>query len=293
MRYRNAQMTSTSTPSDRAAKPQVGCHLIVFRGKQDEDLDAVLRDVQAAGYDGIEGRNLAGGDHAKVRAKLSEYGLRQGSMSTSYAMLEEIDKSIEYAAGVGATFIMVSGVGDHQTEGLRAFEKSAERFNDVGRKCKAAGIQFCYHNHSWEFQTYSRSSGEAVDYGTSGAVNGLERLLELTDKELVKGCFDVYWIQHGGENPASFLEKYKDRVGYPHFKDLKYLGKEPRARGRLAREDATFVPLGRGEVDFKAIWKVLEPLNLPWVVYEQDRSEEPPGEAAKISRSHLKTAVGI
>jgi sugar phosphate isomerase/epimerase len=288
-------MTSTSpgaqpSPSRR---PQVGCHLIVFRGKQDEDLDAVLRDVQAAGYDGVEARVLAGGDPAQAKAKLSEYGLRQGSMSTSYAMLDELDQTLDYATGVGAMFVMVSGVGDHQKEGLRAYEKSAERFNDAGRKCKAAGIQFCYHNHSWEFQPYSRSTGEAVEYGTAGSVTGLERLLELTDKDLVKGCFDVYWIQHGGENPASFLERYKDRVGYPHFKDMKYLGAEPRRKGRLNREEATFVELGKGEVDLEAVWQVLKPLNLPWVVYEQDRSELPAGEAAKISRQHLKSALGI
>ena len=286
MRYRNACMTSKSAP-------QVGCHLIVFRGKQDEDLDSVLKDVKAAGFDGVEGRLLAGGDSAAARAKLSEYGLRQGSISTSYAMLEELDKTLEYANGVGAKFVMVSGVGDHQTEGLRAYEKSAERFNEVGRKCKAAGVQFCYHNHSWEFQTYSRSNGEAVEHGTAGSVNGLERLLELTDPELVKGCFDVYWIQHGGEDPSAFLKKYSNRVGYPHFKDMKYLGAEPRRKGRLNREEATFVELGRGEVDLKAIWQVLAPLNLPWVVYEQDRSELAPGEAAKISRDHLKTVVGI
>ena len=289
MRYRNACMTSTPTRS----APQVGCHLIVFRGKQDEDLDAVLRDVQAAGWDGVEGRLLAGGDGKAARAKLDSYGLRQGSISTSYAMLDELDKTLEYAGAVGAMFVMVSGVGDHQTEGLRAYEQSAERFNEVGRKCKAAGVQFCYHNHSWEFQAYSRSSGQAVDYGTAGSVTGLERLLEVTDPELVKGCFDVYWIQHGGENPANFLKKYANRVGYPHFKDMKYLGQEPRRKGRLNREEATFVELGRGEVDLKAIWLVLQPLNLPWVVYEQDRSELAAAEAAQVSRQHLKSALGI
>ena len=277
-----------------AQTPQVGCHLIVFRGKQDEDLDSVLRDVQAAGFDGVEARLLAGGDVKQAKAKLEEYGLRQGSMSTGYAMLDELDASLEYATGVGAKFIMVSGVGDHQNEGLGAFEKSAERFNEVGRRCKDAGIQFCYHNHSWEFARYVPGKPtEEVPHGTPGSVTGLERLLELTEPELVKGCFDVYWIQHGGENPVAFLEKYKDRVGYPHFKDMTYLGQEPRKKGRLSREDATFVELGKGEVDLKAIWKVLEPLNLPWVVYEQDRSELPAGEAAMVSRRHLKEAVGI
>ena len=52
------------------------------------------------------------------------------------------------------------------------------------------------------------------------------------------------------------------------------------------------MPLGTGEVDYRAIWKVLEPLNLPWVVYEQDCSEKPPGEAAKISRQHLPASEG-
>src|SRR6266540_7249243 len=100
-------MTSqTSGAQSVPARPQVGCHLIVFRGKQDEDVDSVLRDVQAAGYDGVEARMLESGNASRARAKLAEYGLRQGSMSTSFAMLEELDKTLEYAAGVGAKFVM-------------------------------------------------------------------------------------------------------------------------------------------------------------------------------------------
>jgi sugar phosphate isomerase/epimerase len=277
-----------------AQTPQVGCHLIVYRGRQDEDVDGVLGEVKAAGYDGVEARVLAGGDPARARAKLDEYGLRQGSMSTSYAMLDALDETLAYATGVGAGFVMVSGVGDHQTEGLRAYERAAERFNAVGRRCKDAGVQFCYHNHSWEFARYLPADpAQEVPYGTPGSVSGLERLLELTDPELVKGCFDVYWIRHGGEDPAAFLERYRDRVGYPHFKDLRYLGEEPRPSGRLAREAATFVELGRGEIDLPAIWRVLAPLHLSWVVYEQDRSDLAAGEAAAISRRHLKEALGI
>jgi sugar phosphate isomerase/epimerase len=265
----------------------------VFRGREREDLDGVLREVQQAEYDGVETRLLFDGDGDQAKRKLAEYGLIQGSISTGYAMLPEIERTIEYAKAVGAWFIMVSGVGDHQTEGLRAYEKSAGLFNQVGQKCKDAELQFCYHNHSWEFQEYDPASGKEVPAGTPGAETGIERLYELTDPALVKGCVDVYWVQHGGRNPAQFLARYQNRIGYPHFKDLRYLGQEPRRKGRLEREEATFVPLGTGEVDLKAIWKVLEPLDLPWVVYEQDRSEEPPGEAAAISRRHLKEALGI
>ena len=275
------------------AKPNVGCHLIVFRGRDREDLDGVLRDVQAAGYDGIEGRIFFDGDGARTRAKLAEYGLVQWSLSSAYASLGEIDRSIAYVNALGGKFIMVSGVGDHQTEGLRAYEKAADLFNEVGRKCRAAGLRFCYHNHSWEFQTYDRRSGQEVPYGTEESVTGLERLYELTDPQLVKACVDVYWVQHGGRDPAEFLATYADRIGYPHLKDMRYLGPEPRRRGRLQREEAEFVELGRGEVNFPAIWRVLEPLDLPWVVYEQDRSSLPPGEAAALSRRFLRETLAI
>jgi sugar phosphate isomerase/epimerase len=200
---------------------------------------------------------------------------------------------IEYMSALGGKFIMVSGVGDHQTEGLRAYEQAAGLFNEAGRKCRDGGLQFCYHNHSWEFAEYDRASGNEVPAGTPGAVTGLERLYELTDPQLVKGCVDVYWVQHGGRDPAEFLARYRDRIGYPHLKDMRYLGAEPRRQGRLEREEATFVELGRGEVDFPAIWRVLEPLDLPWAVYEQDRSDLPPGEAAAISRRYLKEALGL
>lgn len=274
--------------------PKVACHLIVFRGRDREDLDGVLREVQGAGYDGIEGRVYFEGDGAAMKAKLAEYGLVQWSLSTGFAALGEIEQSIAYVQGLGGRYIMISGVGDYQTEGLRAYERAAERFNEAGRRCRAAGIQFCYHNHSWEFARYSRSTGSEIPAEQlDGSITGLERLYELTDPQLVKGCIDVYWVQHGGQNPAEFLTRYRDRIGYPHMKDLRFLGQEPRRRGRLERDEATFVELGAGEVDFPAIWRVLEPLDLPWVVYEQDRSELPPGESATISRQYLRKALGI
>lgn len=275
------------------AGPKVGCHLIIYKTQPDEDLEGVLREVRENGYDGIERGKLLDGNAAELKRRLDEFGLVQWSLSTGWAQLDQMGAHTEYVKTLGGKFIMVSGVGDHQNEGLRAYEKAADRFNEAGRQCQTSGIQFCYHNHSWEFETYDRQSGQVVPFGTASSVNGLERLLELTDPSLVKFNFDVYWIQHGGANPASFLEKYIDRVGYPHFKDMKYLGQEPRKQGRLDREEAVFVPLGTGEVDFKAIWKVLEPLQLPWVVYEQDRPVVSPGEDAGVSRRYLKDALGI
>ena len=205
------------------AKPKVGCHLIVYRKREEEDLEGVLREVKENGYDGIERGKLLDGDAAEVKRRLDAHGLVQWSLSTPFAMLEQLDHSIEYISTLGGQYIMVSGVGDYQNDGLRAYERTAERFNEVGKRCQAAGIQFCYHNHSWEFTPYARSTGKEVPYGTPDSVNGLERLFELTDPALVKSNVDVYWVQHGGDDPAAFIRRHKDRIGYPHFKDMKYL----------------------------------------------------------------------
>ena len=281
-------------PGTPQAHPQVGCQLIVFGQRAEEDLRGVLADVREAGFDGIEAHILQEGNAAAVRTALAKFGLVQWSLSLGYHQcVEGGDQMIDYAQGVGSKFIMVSGAGDHETEGLRAYEGVVDLFNRLGARCRAAGITFCYHNHSWEFQEYD-------------GVTGLERLYALTDPDLVKACIDVFWIRHSGRDPVQFLRQYRDRIGYVHLKDLRYVGPEPRRPGILAggldlgperyatlMTEAEFAELGAGEVDFPGIWEVLRPLNLPWIVYEQDRTTLPPAEAAAVSRRYLQDTLGF
>ena len=275
-------------------KPKIGCQLIVFAQREEEDLRGVLAAVREAGFDGVETHILQEGNAAAVRTALDEFGLVQWSLAIGYHQcVDGINQVIDYAKGLGSKFIMVSGVGDHQTRSLRAYETAADLFNRLGARCRTAGVTFCYHNHSWEFQEYD-------------GVTGLERLYELTDPDLVKACVDVFWVQHSGRDPVQFLQQYHDRIGYVHLKDLRYVGPEPRRKGILAggldlgprryatiMTEAEFRELGTGEVNFPGIWEVLRPLNSPWVVYEQDRATLPPAEAAAISRRYLQNTLGI
>ena len=113
-----------ATPPDTPqAQPQVGCQLIVFGQRGEEDLRGVLADVRAAGFDGIEAHVLQAGNAAAVRTALAEFGLVQWSLSLGYHQcVDGGDWMIDYAQGVGSKFIMVSGAGDHEAEGLRAYE---------------------------------------------------------------------------------------------------------------------------------------------------------------------------
>ena len=141
-------------------------------------------------------------------------------------------------------------------------------------------LTFCYHTHSWEFNDYQGSTG-------------IERLIAGTNPADVKLCVDTFWVQHAGRDPIRFIRRHLERVAFLHLKDLKYIGPEPRRAGVLNLEDVEFVELGRGEVDFPGVWRLVEPLRQSWVVYEQDRTTLSPVEASAISRRYLRDRLGI
>lgn len=103
----------------------------------------------------------------------------------------------------------------------------------------------------------------------------LERLMELTDPELVGLCFDTGHYAFGGGDPVDGLRKYHHRIRHVHFKDY-----EPRvgARSRLEGWDyfesvrrGVFCELGRGSVNFATVLSELNDLDYRgWIVVEQD-----------------------
>ncbi|MDP6452682.1 MAG: sugar phosphate isomerase/epimerase [SAR202 cluster bacterium] len=271
------------------AKPKIGIQLNpAFGQRTTEDLPGVLDDVKRAGFDGVEAGLLCDGDVAQAKRVLGDRGLVQWSLHTSFGPSYSIDEEIDFLNALGGKFIVVSGVGIQGSEGLRPYEEAAESLNRAGEACKAAGLIFCHHNHGWEFEEFDGKSG-------------IERLYELTDPAVVKLCVDVFWALYGGRDPVAFLQEHLARTAFVHLKDLRYIGPEPRRRGVLhplvprvpLNGEAEYVELGRGEVDLPAIWRLLEPLNQLWVIYEQDEASIPMSEAATISRKYLRDRLGI
>ncbi|MCZ7648652.1 MAG: sugar phosphate isomerase/epimerase [Planctomycetota bacterium] len=203
-------------------------------------------------------------DPAKVREVLAETGLRVAGTHISYFKLDEFPAFVRFCSDFGAKLLMVSCTGD-RAEGAASYRKASKVLNEYGRRARDAGLTLCYHNHSWEFK-------EVFD-----GVSGMRILLEETDPQHVKCCFDTYWVADGGEDVVAYLTKHRERIGMLHLKD---------------RKGGTFTEVGAGELDWPGIFKAIEPLNLPWVVTEKDRTEIPAAESAKLSRAYLKS-IGI
>jgi sugar phosphate isomerase/epimerase len=254
---------------------RAGIQVIIYGQRNREDIEGVLREVADIGFAGAETGNLfrQQGEETGIRRVFADTGLALCGCHAGFAEFqdgEKLQENIAFLQALGGSYLMCSGVGD-RSRGLTAYREASRLFNEVGRQCRDAGIDFCYHNHAWEFED------------REGDTCGMDVLSAETDPGLVKFCLDVYWIYHGGADPVRFINDHKERAVYFHFKDG--------IRGEDGK--AQFRELGRGVVDLKAAYEAAAALNPDWIVYEQDRTDGNPTESVRESREYMRRALGL
>ena len=122
----------------------------------------------------------------------------------------------------------------------------------------------------------------------------VEKLLSLTDPNLVGLCFDTGHYTFGGGDAVEGVRKHANRVWHFHFKDH-----DPKVAARV-RENGwdyfesvrhgIFCELGKGNVDFPTVLKELEQAKYAgWGVVEQDvlPGMGSPKESAARNRAYL------
>jgi sugar phosphate isomerase/epimerase len=252
------------------AQTRVGVQLIVYGRRAGADLPGVLTEVAAADYAGFEGglpRSEAEVERLRTAAKKAGIAYIGGHGGLGDLKdLTALRKRIGYVKALGGRFVISSG--DSSLNTLDGYLDAAKTMNQAGRVCQEEGVTLCYHNHHWEF----RKIGGKV---------AMHAMIAATDPELVKLCPDIYWVHVGGEKPAEFSERYRDRCIYFHFKD-----------GTGGDGDADFRELGKGKVDIPAALKAALACKPEWIVVEQDTSQIGPTESCRISREYLK-GLGI
>ena len=103
----------------------------------------------------------------------------------------------------------------------------------------------------------------------------LERLLDEVDERNLKICFDTGHHSYAGFDPVAFMKRHMNRISYMHFKDIDPVVKAEAIERRTGFYDACgqgiFCNLGKGDVDFPAVRKVLLETGYEgWCTVEQD-----------------------
>ena len=184
----------------------IGLQLYTVRDAMQQDPQGTLAKVAQIGYNSVEGATYTGtekfyGMDPKTFADVlkqnnlimpsSHYRLGQektNGADTQGTMLHDWDKAVDDAAAAGVKYMVCAYLSEEERGGIDHYKQLAEQFNKAGERCKKANIQFCYHNHDFEFKEQNGQLPYHV-------------LLENTDKDLVKMELDLYWVTKAGHDP--------------------------------------------------------------------------------------------
>ncbi len=242
---------------------KIGLQLYTVRNEMAKDFEGSLKRVAELGYNEVEFAgyyNLAPKD---VRAILDRYKLAAPAAHVPLKDVEaNLDKTIEAAQVIGHKFLICPYLEDKDRRSLDDYKRHAATFNKAGEACKKTGIQFGYHNHDFEFQSF-------------GGEMAYDQLLSDTDPKLVTMELDLYWIVKANQDPLVYMAKYPGRFTLFHVKEMDKTDK----RG--------ITEVGRGVIDFKTIFAKSKGAIRHYFV-EQDTSPGSPFDSVKVSIDYLK-----
>ena len=198
------------------------------------DLPRLLGALQHIGFTQVELHSMVY-DHpaATLRRMIEDAGLHAPA---GHFALAGIEKNIEFARELGLAY-MVAMLPRPRPESLHQYRTIAARLNEAGASVRSRGMEFALLFHNHELMPQQGSSGFA-------------ELMKHTDAALVHLEVDLYWIVQAGLDPASFLERYKERVKLLHLKDR--LAGFPTSYTTDAGSDHS-IELGKGTIPWPAL----------------------------------------
>lgn len=225
----------------KTLKETPGMVSFTYRKSFAKDVALTLDTIKRLGIINMEFSNLFGRSAEDIRRMLDERGMKCTSFGVSYADLtEKTNEVARNAKTLGASFVRVAWIPHDGPFTIEIVKKAVEDFNKAGMLLKEQyGLEFCYHNHGYEFQPYEQ--GTFFDY-----------IVKHTDPEFVSFELDILWAFHPGADPAALLKKYGPRFKLMHVKDLKK-GVKGDFSGSTSPEND--VAVGTGQLNIPAIMK--------------------------------------
>lgn len=263
----------------------LGLQLYSVRDQLQKDYLGTLRQIAALGYKEVEAAGFYGHSPEDVNAAMRSAGLSLVSAHYSFNDLaKSFDETVTFGKALGLRYIICSfpGIKDparlknssfrSQVESFTMddYHWNADRFNEWGRKVKAAGMQFGYHNHTMEFTPQN-------------GVIPFDEMIRLTDPSLVTFEMDCGWVTVGGGDPVAYLHKYPNRISMLHIKDFKAT-----AKPATVVDPPPAAELGQGTVKFRRIFEAAKGAHIRHAFVEQESFDIPPFDALRIDADYMR-----
>jgi len=251
---------SLINPGQLLAAPsslKVGLQLYTLREYIDKDPKGVLAKVAKAGYQEVETygyskeKGFWGLSPKEFKSVLAANGL---TTSAGHYGLDDflaggsqdtLKACMEAAKSCGQTYVVVPSMSEKVRATAADFKAVANKLNEAGQLCKAAGLKLGYHNHNFEFKP--------IDGTTL-----YEVLLKETDPALVDFEMDIYWVVRAGQDPIKLITQHPKRFTMWHVKDMEKANPEHNTE------------VGSGTIDFKKIFQQASTSGVKHIFMEQE-----------------------
>ena len=262
-------------------------------------------EMALAGFTGSEIGNKYPKDVETLKHKLDVRGMRICNawfssllLSEGYeATIEAFIKHRDFLHALGAKVIGASEQGNSiQGKDVSIFgekpvytdeqwELIAKGFNEMGRLAKEKGMYFTVHHHM----------GTGVQTEAE-----IDKLMEITDPDLVYLLFDTGHLSFSGEDVIGVLKKYVHRTKHVHLKSIrKDVIAQAKEKGYSFLDSVragSFTVPGDGDFDFTPVFDILDEAGYEgWVVVEaeQDPAKANPYEYAVLARNYIREKTGL
>ena len=254
---------------------QVGLELYTVRDLTPKDFEGTVAKVAGIGYKEVEpaSQSYGGLEPKEFRALLDRYGLTMPSTHIGAQDGPDLEQQLEGFQTMGIRYTEVRPVREStpsrtQRRGApppvteESVKRTAEELNRHGRIVAKFGMKMLYHNHAPEFQPFEGSSLRPYDILLSG-----------TDPSLVAMQLDIGWASVAGQDVIGMFHKNPGRFELWHVKDARGIHNLPASLNQRERmREITLVPVGQGEVDYRAIFAQAELAGLKHFCIEQDNA---------------------
>ncbi len=267
-------------PQQSGYLDSIGLQLWTVRKQMGQDSKKTLQAVADAGYKQVELMDVSEGIEISKQAKEVGLSVKSGFINWQSICKPETDgvpstdDIIATAKEIGLEHLVFGYIGKGSRETVKLMKANAKGANELGKKAADAGMQVCYHNHSFEF--------EKID----GDTTGFDVLMQELNNDLVKFELDVFWTKVGGWDPLETMKKLDGRISQVHLKDPKEGTAVIYDEGQVPAE--AFQECGDGTIDMGEVMKLAAEIGAVYCHVEQDQSPDP---IASIGQSikHLKS----
>lgn len=215
--------------------------------QNERDFRESMKRIADIGYEYIQLSGAGSFNPRFIRDVCDENGLKIVLTHTKMDIINDVDNVIKYHEILGCKYIGIGGSGKkYRIPGW--MDRFSADYYQPALDMKNAGYRFMYHTHSDEFGRVG--DGRRL----------LDHLLEGMPEDVMGLTLDLYWLQYAGCDVLQWIEKLQNRLQCVHAKDVGLNGNQ-----------IIMAPVGEGNMNYPAIWDLLEKLGkTEYVLVEQD-----------------------